>query len=87
MKTKLLFIALAFGLMSGTCSNDDDPIVTDDCNCTKTYYTRTQTGWSGASPVYTFVPSGSESPVAIDCALDTDEYVLENGEWYKINCE
>lgn len=33
MKTKLLLIALAFGLMSGTCSNEDDKPQQVDCNC------------------------------------------------------
>ena len=34
MKIKLLLLTLAFGLMSGTCSNDDDTApVAEDCNC------------------------------------------------------
>lgn len=35
MKTKLLLFALAFGLMSSTCSPDEieEPIVDVDCDC------------------------------------------------------
>jgi len=36
MKTKIILIALAFGLMSSTCSEEET--VTEDCNCEVQHY-------------------------------------------------
>lgn len=88
MKTKLLLIALAFGLMSSTCSPDEQTPAPNDCSCTKIHYERQQTGWSGATPVYTFVEVGSEPATQMDCDMAVNEYTNNgSGEWYRIECE
>jgi len=38
MKTKLFLIALAFGLMSSTCSEEERTTVPEDCNCEVQHY-------------------------------------------------
>jgi len=38
MKTKLFLIALAFGLMSSTCSEEERTIAPEDCNCEVQHY-------------------------------------------------
>lgn len=81
MKTKLLLIVLAFGLMSSTCTPEEQP--TNDCGCVKTFYERQQTGWSGASPVYTFVAVGSAD---VDCTDEITDYTLQGGNWVTVNC-
>jgi len=88
MKTKLLLIALSFGMMSGTCSTEDEPIVTNDCECEKIHYEREQTGWAGSAPVYTFVEVGREQASQMDCNSSVDEYTFEgNAQWFRIVCE
>lgn len=37
MKTKILLLALAFALMSSTCSNDEEPAV-ETCDCELQHY-------------------------------------------------
>jgi len=86
MKTKLLLIALAFGLMSSTCT-PEEPSPTFDCECETVYYERQQTGWSGASPVYTFVEVASTEFIPADCETATDDYTLLNGQWFRVNCQ
>lgn len=65
MKTKLLLIALAFGLMSSTCSNDD-PQVTE-CDCEISYYLYTpNVGGNGGEYVLQFT-----QPIEFDCVNET----------------
>lgn len=84
MKTKLLLIALAFGLMSSTCEEPTEP--TYDCECQTVYYERQQTGWNGSAPVYTLVQTGSTEFIPMECEIQTDDYVLAGNYWYRINC-
>ena len=91
MKTKLLLIALAFGLMSGTCSNDDtpaDPI--NECNCDKVYYDYGVTGFAtgGVQPIWGYTEVAREPATNLDCADDTGNYVqLDSNSYYRIECE
>ena len=85
MKTKLLLIALAFGLMSSTCTPEEQE-PTYDCECQTVYYERQQTGWNGSAPVYTLVATGSTEYIPMECESQTDDYVLAGNYWYKINC-
>lgn len=88
MKTKLMIVALAFGLMSATCSPEDQPQSTTDCQCEKVHYERQQTGWAGASPVYTFVEVARETATSADCNTAVDDYTNDGtGHWYRIVCE
>ena len=89
MKTKLLLCALAFGLMSGTCSNDDAPATTpNECSCTLIHYERQQTGWSGSAPVYTYVEVAREPATNANCNTAVDDYTNNgSGEWYRVVCE
>lgn len=65
MKTKLLLTALAFGLMSSTCSNDTEP---NPCDCEVAYYLYTpNVGGSGGNYVLQFT-----QPIDFDCI--NDEY-------------
>jgi len=38
MKTKIILIALAFGLMSSTCSEEERTTAPGDCNCEVQHY-------------------------------------------------
>lgn len=88
MKTKLLFIALAFALMSSTCSPEEQTQSVNDCSCQKVHYERQQTGWQGSAPVYTFVEVGRETATDADCNTAVTEYTNDGtGHWYKIICE
>lgn len=86
MKTKLLLIALAFGLMSSTCTPEEPTEPTYDCECQTVYYERQQTGWNGSAPVYTLVATGSTEYIPMECESQTDDYVLAGNYWYRINC-
>lgn len=86
MKTKLLLLALAFGLMSSTCT-PEEPANEFDCECETVYYERQQTGWNGASPVYTLVEFGRTEYVPMDCESQTDDYVMDGNVWYRVNCQ
>lgn len=87
MKTKLILLLLAFGLMSSTCSTEEQPTTSNDCNCEVVHYQRQITGWAGATPVYTFVEVGREEATQMNCDSQTDDYVLgQNGDWYRIYC-
>lgn len=85
MKTKLFLIALAFGLMSSTCTPEEQQQY--DCECETVYYERQQTGWSGASPVYTLVETGRTGFVPMECENQTDDYVMNGNVWYRVNCQ
>lgn len=84
MKTKLLLLLLAFGLMSSTCTPEEQEVY--DCECETVYYEREQTGWYGATPVYTFVKVGSTDFIPMDCESQTDDYVMDGNTYYMINC-
>jgi hypothetical protein len=65
MKTKLLLIALAFGLMSSTCSNDDP--VGNECDCEIGYYIYTPyVGGGGGTYNLQFT-----QPIDFDCVNET----------------
>jgi hypothetical protein len=73
MKTKLLLIALAFGLMSSTCSNDE-PIV-NECDCEIGYYLYTPyVGGGGGTYNLQFT-----QPIDFDCVNDA------YGEYYPVS--
>ena len=88
MKTKLLLIALAFGLMSSTCSNDE-PQEENTCLCQKVYYDYGVVGWSnGVAPIWGYTKVGEEQATQMDCDLNTGEYVqLDSNSYYLIECE
>lgn len=84
MKIKILLFALAFGLMSSTCATEEIPA---DCSCVKIHYERQQTGWSGATPVYTYVEVGRENATNADCNTAVEDYTNNgSGEWYRVVC-
>ena len=85
MKTKLLLFALAFGLMSSTCTPEEQQ-PEFDCECETVYYDRVQTGWNGASPVYTYVEVGTTGFEPADCATATDDVIVSAGTYYRIIC-
>ena len=85
MKTKLLLIALAFGLMSSTCSNDE-PIV-NECDCEIGYYLYTPyVGGGGGTYNLQFT-----QPIDFDCVNDTygEYYPVSNVNYNyaKVECE
>lgn len=86
MKTKLFLIALAFGLMSSTCTPEEQQ-PEFDCECETVYYDRVQTGWNGASPVYTYVIIGSTGFEPADCLTATEEVIVSPNGYYKVNCQ
>ena len=90
MNFKLIIIAVAFALMSGTCTPEDQPqtqAAVTSCHCFKVNYERQQTGWSGASPVYTFVEVSRTVATAAECSTAVDAYTNDGtGHWYRIIC-
>jgi hypothetical protein len=90
MKTKLLLIALAFGLMSSTCTPEDQPQNENTCQCKKVYYELQITGWAqgGVQPVWSYVKIGEEQATEMDCNSATSEYQQEGSNlFYLIECE
>jgi hypothetical protein len=88
MKTKLLLLcALAFGLMSSTCTPEEQPI--DGCLCQKVYYDYGVVGWTnGVAPIWGYTKVGEEQATEMDCNLDTGEYIqLDSNSYYLIECE
>lgn len=90
-KTKLLLFALAFGLMSSTCSTDEPTEETiDTCNCKKVYYDYGVTGFGmgGVQPIWGYTKVGETSATQMECSLDTGEYIqIDTNSYYKIECE
>jgi hypothetical protein len=85
MKTKIMLIALAFGLMSSTCSNDE-PIV-NECDCEIGYYLYTPyVGGGGGTYNLQFT-----QPIDFDCVNDTygEYYPVSNVNYNyaKVECE
>jgi hypothetical protein len=89
MKTKIMLIALAFGLMSSTCSSEDQPQDENLCECQKVYYDYGVTGWqNGISPIWGYTKVGEEQATQMGCDLDTGEYIqIDSNSYYKIECE
>ena len=87
MKTKLLIIALAFSLMSSTCSEEDAPIV-NDCTCFKVFYDYGVVGWGqgGVQPIWGYTETGRITATDADC-IGTDYVQLDSNSYYKIECE
>jgi len=85
MKTKLLILALAFSLMSSTCSEEDAPII-NDCTCFKVYYDYGVIQMNGVVPVWGYTEVGREPATDADCA-GTDYVQLDSNSYYKIECE
>jgi len=67
MKTKLLLFALAFGLMSSTCSTDEVETL-NDCNCEEQFYIKAPIVGGGGF-TYEFIYA---RPIAFDCV--NEEY-------------
>lgn len=85
MKTKLLLITLAFGLMSSTCSTEEEPIT--DCNCEIGYYLYTpHVGGGGGTYVLQFT-----QPIDFDCVNESygDYFPVSNinYNYAKVECE
>jgi hypothetical protein len=85
MKTKLLLIALAFGLMSSTCSNDDP--VGNECDCEIGYYIYTPyVGGGGGTYNLQFT-----QPIDFDCVNETygDYFPVSNVNYNyaKVECD
>jgi len=89
MKTKLLIIALSFGLMSSTCSTEEQPLSENECNCKVVHYEFKIIGWTnGVSPIWGYVKLGEETATIMDCDLDTGDYTEQSdGTFTKIECE
>jgi hypothetical protein len=90
MKTKLLFIALAFGLMSSTCSSEDQPQEENLCECQKVYYDYGVIGMGqgGVVPIWGYTQVGEEQATQMDCDLNTGEYMqIDTNSYYRIECE
>ncbi len=91
MKTKLLIIALAFSLMSSTCSTDESPADSiNECVCFKVYYDYVVLGFGmgGVQPIWGYTEVAREPASNLDCADDTGTYVqLDSNSYYKIECE
>jgi hypothetical protein len=89
MKTKLMIIALAFGLMSSTCSTDEIATTENECNCKVVHYEFKIIGWrDGVAPIWGYVKVGEENATTMDCDSDTGEYILVSGnEYTKVECE
>mgnify|MGYP006093747901 CR=1 FL=1 len=87
MKTKLLIIALAFSLMSSTCSEEDAPIV-NDCTCFKVFYDYGVIGFGqgGVQPIWGYTETGRIPATDADCN-GTDYVQLDSNSYYKIECE
>jgi hypothetical protein len=85
MKTKLLILALAFSLMSSTCSTDDEPIV-NDCTCFKVFYDYGVIQMNGVVPVWGYTEVDREPATDADCS-GTDYVQLDSNSYYKIECE
>lgn len=88
MKTKLFLIALAFGLMSSTCTPED--LQNENlCECKKVYYELQITGWTnGVSPIWQYVKVGEEQATEMECSSATSEYQQEGSNlFYLIECE
>jgi len=89
MKTKLFLLALSFGLMSSTCTPEEQQQDENNCLCQKVYYDLEIVGWSnGVAPIWGYVKVGEEQATEMDCALDTGEYIqTDSNSYYKIECE
>lgn len=89
MKTKLLLLALSFGLMSSTCTPEEQPQDENLCECKKVYYDYGVTGWqNGVAPIWGYTKVDEESATETDCNLDTGEYIqVDSNTFYKIECE
>jgi len=89
MKTKIMLIALAFGLMSSTCSTEEQPQEQNTCNCRKVYYDYGVVGFvNGITPLWGYTKVGQEQATQIDCDIDTGEYIqIDSNSYYKIECE
>jgi hypothetical protein len=88
MKTKIMLIALAFGLMSSTCTPED--LQNENlCECKKVYYEFQITGWTnGVSPIWQYVKVGEEQATEMECSSATSEYQQEGSNlFYLIECE
>jgi hypothetical protein len=87
MKLKLLFIALAFSLMSSTCSSEDTP-QTNDCTCFKVFYDYGVVvfGQGGVQPIWGYTQVGRIPATNVDCA-GTDYVQIDSNSYYKIECE
>ena len=86
MKTKLFLIALAFGLMSSTCTPEEQEV--NGCVCKKVYYDYGIIAMQGASPQWGYIKVDEESATETDCNLDTGEYIqVDSNTFYKIECE
>jgi len=85
MKTKLLLIALAFGLMSSTCTPEEEPQI-ETCNCTLEHYLYVPyVGGGGGTYVFQF-----SEPIEIGCDTIPTGYIPVsniNYNYNKINCE
>lgn len=87
MKTKLLLLALSFGLMSSTCTPEEQEV--NGCVCKKVYYELQITGWTnGVSPIWQYVKVGEEEASEMECSSATSEYQEEGSNlFYLIECE
>lgn len=87
MKTKLLILALAFSLMSSTCSPEDAP-QTNNCTCFKVYYDYGIVGWGqgGVQPIWGYTETGREPATDANCN-ETNYVQLDTNSYYKIECE
>ena len=87
MKTKLIMIALAFSLMSSTCSEEDAP-QTNDCTCFKVFYDYGVVGWGqgGVQPIWGYTQTGRIPATDDDCS-GSDYVQLDSNSYYKIECE
>jgi len=88
MKTKLLLLALSFGLMSSTCTPEEQQQDETLCECKKVYYDYGVVGWSnGVAPIWGYTKVGEEQANQMDCDLNTGEYVqLDSNSYYLIEC-
>lgn len=85
MKTKLLLIALAFGLMSSTCS-DAEPVA-ETCDCEIGYYLYTpHVGGGGGNYALQFT-----QPIDFDCVNEAygDYFPVSNVNYNyaKVECD
>ena len=84
MKTKLLILALAFSLMSSTCSEEDAP--EPNCTCFKVYYDYGVIQMNGVVPVWGYTEVGREPANDADCS-GTDYVQLDSNSYYRVECE
>ena len=89
MKTKLLIFTIVLFSFGASCSPEDSPAITNECNCDKVYYDYGVIGFTnGVIPIWRYTEVGREPATNLDCADDTGTYVqTDNNSFYRIECE